>query len=188
MVHQTISIPARKCKLVQVPRANAIEFLEHNHTQGYCGAKYSFGLEYDNKLVAIMTFGRPRYNKAYEFELIRFCSAVDINVIGGASKLFKHFLQQVQPTSIISYNDYRWGEANWYMYIGFDKIGVTAPNYYYFKNSNPLVVFSRIQFQKHKLVTKLQTFDPTLTEWENMVNNNYNKFWDCGNVIWSWKR
>ena len=37
-----------------------------------------------------MTFGKSRFSN--EFELLRFCNKLYTNVIGGASKLFKHFL------------------------------------------------------------------------------------------------
>lgn len=35
---------------------------------------------------------------------------------------------------------------------------------------------NRIQFQKHKL----SNFDETLTEWQNMQLNGYDRIWDCG--------
>jgi len=43
-----------------------------------------------------------------------------------------------------------------------------------------------MNFQKHKLKTILPTFDPTLTEWENMKNNGYDRIWDCGNGKWKY--
>jgi hypothetical protein len=47
---------------------------------------------------------------------------------------------------------------------------------------------SRVQFQKHKLKDKLDKFDPSLTEWENMQLNDYNRIWDCGNYVFSWRK
>jgi hypothetical protein len=41
-----------------------------------------------------MTFGKNRFKKqSNEWEMIRFCNKLNTNIIGGASKLFKHFLQ-----------------------------------------------------------------------------------------------
>ena len=37
-------------------------------------------------------------------------------------------------------------------------------------------------FQKHKLKDKLENFDSDLTEVENMINNGYNRIYDCGNL------
>jgi len=45
-------------------------------------------------------------------------------------------------------------------------------------------VWSRNKFQKHKLEKQLDSFDPVKTEWENMKDNGYDRFWDCGNKVW----
>lgn len=39
----------------------------------------------------------------------------------------------------------------------------------------------RYNFRKNVLKTKLPNFDNTLSEWENMQNNHYDRIWDCGN-------
>jgi hypothetical protein len=50
-----------------------------------------------------------------------------------------------------------------------------------------LQIYSRVNFQKHKLPKLLKEFDPTQTEWENMINNGYDRIWDCGNDVWIMK-
>ena len=40
---------------------------------------------------------------------------------------------------------------------------------------------------KHKLFNKLDVYDDDLTEYQNMVNNNYNRIFDCGNNIYKYK-
>lgn len=47
---------------------------------------------------------------------------------------------------------------------------------------------SRIKYQKHKLLKLLKAFSPSLTEWENMKNNGYDRIWDCGNDVWIWNK
>jgi hypothetical protein len=42
-------------------------------------------------------------------------------------------------------------------------------------------VYNRMSFQKHMLKNKLEIFDKSLSEYENMLNNGYNRVWDCGN-------
>ena len=39
-------------------------------------------------------------------------------------------------------------------------------------------------FQKHKLEKVLGKYDINLTEWENMLQNGYDRIWDCGNCKW----
>ena len=52
-----------------------------------------------------MTFGKPRYNNKYQWELLRLCTQPKYRVVGGASKLFQYFIKIYNPESIISYCD-----------------------------------------------------------------------------------
>jgi hypothetical protein len=38
------------------------------------------------------------------------------------------------------------------------------------------------------LKEKLLTFNPELSEWENMKLNGYDKFWDNGKLVWIWRK
>ena len=40
----------------------------------------------------------------------------------------------------------------------------------------------KLNYQKHSLEKKLQTFDANLSEWDNMQLNNFDRIWDCGNL------
>ena len=42
-------------------------------------------------------------------------------------------------------------------------------------------------FQKFKLKNKLQKFDESLSEWENMKANGFDRIWDCGHTKWIYK-
>ena len=46
-----------------------------------------------NELIEVMTFGKPRYNKKYEWELLRLCTKFGYIVSGGANKLIKYFIR-----------------------------------------------------------------------------------------------
>lgn len=175
-------IPARKCKVVTLSRLDASTFLDANHMQKSCPSKVNLGLEYCGKLVAVMTFGKSRYNKAIEWELIRYASTIDTNIVGGASKLLSYFVRQHSPTSLISYCDLRWNTGGLYAALGFTHSHDSPPNYWYTKDYRNLE--SRVKYQKHKLKNLLVDFDPTKTEWENMQSNGYDRIWDCGNSVW----
>ena len=66
-----------------------------------------------------MTFGKPRYNKKYDYELIRYCSSK--NIVGGVEKLFNYFLKNIEFNIIISYCDLSKFEGNTYIKLGFKK-------------------------------------------------------------------
>ena len=166
-------IPARKCFVNEVPRDQERYFLNENHIQGYIPSSFSLGLYYSNELISLMTFSKPRYNKKYDLELLRFCSLKGLNIIGGASRLFNH-----RPEgSIISYSNRRIFNGKMYEKLGFQKIEETSPSYYYTNDYETLS--HRSTFQKHKLNNLLETFDPSITEWDNMQLNGFDRVWDC---------
>ena len=177
---------ARKCEIREVDSNTAERFLKENHLQGYCVAKYRFGLYYENVLVSLMTFGKSRYNKNYDWELLRFCSKKGYNIVGGASKLLSHFRKQYSG-SIISYANRRWSNGHLYETLGFEEIGKTDPNYFYFKEDDLYKLYSRVTFQKYKLENLLDVYDENLTETKNMFNNGYRQVFDCGNKIYALK-
>lgn len=180
-------IYARKCKIVEPDSTDSSEFLNNTHIQGNKASDIKIGLTYNDRLVAVMLFGKSRYAKKYEYELIRYSSLLNTNVVGGASKLLKYFKDVYMPTSIISYADRRWNSGKMYEILGLSFSHNSNPNYYYFFSNKPLILYSRIAFQKHKLKDKLEVFDPRLSEWENMKANGYDRIWDCGNSVYIWE-
>lgn len=183
LIGKSERIFARKCTVVEVDSKTKDAFLEANHMQGTCSSKINMGLEYNGELISLMTFGKSRFNKAYDFELIRFCSKLNHCIVGGASKILDHFIGKYNPKNIISYADYRWSDGGLYMKLGFEYLHSSQPNYWYFKKDT-FQIFHRVNFQKHKLEKKLQTYDKELTEYENMVNNGYHRIFDCGNGVY----
>lgn len=176
-------IYARKCEIREVDYNTSIAFLEHNHLQGACPSKYRYGLYYNDELVELITFGKSRFNKKYDYELLRLCTKLNTTVVGGASKLFKHFVKH-HNGSVISYANRRFSNGNVYEQLGFKYVGETQPNYCYVKRE---IMLTRIQCQKHKLKDILgDNFDPNLTEKQNMLNNGYNIMYDCGNLIYEY--
>ena len=75
------NIYARKCKINLIDSATASEFLANYHLQGSCkGQEICYGLYYNNELVQVITFGKPRYNNKFQWELLRLCTAPGIRV------------------------------------------------------------------------------------------------------------
>ena len=177
-------IVARKTKVEKIVDNKLVrEFLNNNHLQGFAGSSVKLGLFYENELVSLMTFGKTRFSKKYEYEMIRFCNKKFLSIVGGASKLYKYFIRNYKPKSVISYADRRYSDGNLYNKLGFEFSHFSAPNYWYFKLPD-MTLRSRIQFQKHKLSGLLETFDNSKTEIENMSNNKYRRIFDCGNIIY----
>lgn len=176
-------IYARKCIIKELEYKEVKDFLNINHLQGTCNSKINLGLFYNDELVEVMTFGKPRFNKNYDYELLRLCTKKYYSVIGGASKLFNYFLKNYKG-SIISYANRRFSNGNIYRQLGFTELKKTEPNYWYADGKN---VYSRYKCQKHKLPKLLKTFKQELSEFENMTLNGYLRIYDCGNIVFSRK-
>ena len=185
MLDKNNTIGARKCDIREIDAKLARLFFDECHIQGYSAQSVAYGLFADDVLVAAMSFCKSRYNKKYEWELLRYSNCLYTSVVGGAGKLFAHFKKMHVPESVISYCDLRWNTGTVYNKIGFTQTGQSAPNYWYTKSGK---LYSRIKFQKHKLSAMLERFDPDMTEWGNMLENGYDRIWDCGNLVFSYTK
>ena len=111
-------------------------------------------------------------------------SCLNTNVIGGASKILKYFIDNFSPKNIITYNDLRFSslDVNLSIYskLGFKFIGYSDPNYKYVDPST-YRLYSRQAFQKYRLSKFLQNYNPNLSEQENASMNGYIQQYDCGN-------
>lgn len=170
-------IYARKCDIIELDNNLFKSFMNDNHLQGYIWSNVKYGLIYDNELVCAIGFNR---NKKYGWEISRFVVKTDYSVVGGMGRLFKKFLLEYNPLKVMTYASLDYSVGNAYKKLGFKVISTSKPGYFYIKNKQ---VFSRQQFQKHKLKEKLEIFDEALSESINMFNNGYRRIWNCGNLV-----
>ena len=182
---------ARKLQVIDLSNHNSFtkEFLENNHLQGHCNALIQLGLQ-DTKtgaIYSIMTFGKSRFNKNIEYELLRFCNLKFHNVRGAASKLLKTFERMYKPSSIISYANRDWSQGNLYSKLGFRYSHTSEPNYIY-TNVNTIEIISREKTKKHKLKDFLESrnliFKEELSERDNMILNGFRIYYDTGNLVY----
>lgn len=183
-------IHARKCNIKSVTGSAARVFLDAYHIQGNTTSSYKYGLYYDDILVSLMTFSKKRtgigkQNKQlpvneHEYELVRYASSD--HVVGGASRLLKHFIKHQYPETIFSYSDNEWSDGNLYSVLGFDMIADSKPSYWYYRPGDKKM-YHRFNFSKQKL--RAQGFDDALTE--NIITKQHLgllKIWDCGKKTW----
>lgn len=173
-------IYARKCEIVELDNSETNDFLNRNHLQGMSNAKVRLGLKFNDQIVSVMTFSKPRFNKNYQWELIRFCNLLDHTVIGGASKLFNFFCKKYTPTNVISYADVRYSDGELYKALGFTFVKYTPPSYSYIRGDRNI---SRFAAQKHRLQKLLPAFDESKTELQNMLDAGYRRMWDAGTML-----
>lgn len=173
---------ARNTVVKKVATPDKKEFLNKYHFQGDARSSVNIGLYKENKLMAVMTFGKPRFDNTYEWELIRYAVDDSTLIIGGAEKLFSYFNNVYKPTSIISYCNISKFTGNVYKKLKFQYIGITEPNYVWVKQK---IVLSRYQTQKFKLVSNgIGNYEQT--EDDIMYNMGYMKVYDSGNAKFAW--
>lgn len=178
----------RKCDVHKISASTANDFCVQYHTQGKNTAKHNYGLYHNGELLSVMTFSLSRFSTHYQYEMVRYCVKPNTTIHGGVNKLVNRFVASVNPKSIGTYADLRWGDGSTYKRAGFTFQHNTKPGYQYFnRQGNVHQLFNRVVFQKHKLKDKLATFDSQKTAWENMVINGYDRIWDCGHALWIWK-
>ena len=176
---------ARKLQLKEITKQEANSFLIKYHTQSKCkGNSVNLGLYQDTKLIQVMTFGKPRYNKNYEWELLRLCTHSDYAVVGGTEKLFKHFIKTRNPESVLSYCDYSKFTGNVYLKLGF-KIKT---------KNKPQKIWSKGTIHITDNLLRQRGFDQLFnTNYGKGTNNeqlmldqNWRPIYDCGQGTYIW--
>jgi rubrerythrin len=180
-------IYARKCTIKHVPLSEARDFLNANHLQGYVNSRFKIGLYYNNELVSVMTFGKPRFDKAPDtLELLRFSSKLGHTIIGGANKLFKYFISNNNVNRIVTESNRCWQLNNTSVYanIGMLFIKYTVPGYWY-KIRN--VRTHRFNYRLSRL-KKMNMLLDSETARDCMLRHKIYRIYDCGNSVYVWNR
>lgn len=174
----TSRIFARNCLVSEIKNPLVVrDFLNENHIQGNDRSIVNLGLYYNGDLVSIMTFNKSEGRKKmdeYGWNLSRFCNKINLNVIGGASKLLNFFIKVYNPNRIISYADKDWSLGMLYYKLNFLCINESLPDYKY--------VVKGIRRHKQNFTKSKLKLDNSVTESSYMSRNKINKVYDCGKI------
>ena len=178
---------ARKLEIKEVDKKECNEFLNNYHLQNTCnGQEIRLGLYKDNELIEIMTFGKPRYNKNYEWELLRLCTKPEYKVVGGAEKLFKHFIELVNPQSVISYCDNSKFSGEVYTRLGFIQKGKPSPSLHWSKGSE-YITDNLLRQRGFDQLFNTNYGKGTSNE-ELMIEHGWLPIYDCGQMTFIWHK
>lgn len=179
---------ARDCNIKEITKTEAKKYLEENHLQGYARDEIRIGLYNNEELVSVMTFGKPRYNKKYDYELIRYCSHKYI--IGGAEKLFKYFLRQYNPNSIISYCDYSKFDGKVYNRLGFKYQKTTICKHWYNYKTKRHITDNLLRQRgfDQLLGSEYGIYGKGTSNEELMKAHNFVEIYDAGQATYIWEK
>ena len=187
-------IAGRACKIEEISNKQAKIFLECNHLQGYVAAALNLALVHNNEIISIMTFGKPRYNKQAEWELLRLANKCDTVIVGGATKLWSYFIKTTAPVQVVSYCDRRWFTGSLYAKLGFERKIISTPSYWY---TDYIKRFHRSRFTKKNainaalLLDEMYTNDQLKLLTEKQIVKEIlglERIWDCGQDVWRWQK
>lgn len=186
LLKEKTTIYARSCDIQSISKQEANKFTSLYHVSGKCnGQNLNYGLYYGDELVEVMTFGKPRYNKRYDYELLRLCSKSDVRVIGGASKLFKQFIREHPECSVISYCDLSKFTGDVYEKIGMTFLETTPPNKVWSKE-NKKVTQNLLNQRGYDQLFKTNYGKGTSNE-QLMLQNGWLPVYDCGQAVYEYK-
>ena len=179
---------ARKLIIKEVDIKETNEFLNTNHLQGTCrGQVIRLGLYTENnELIQVMTFGKPRYNKNYEYELLRLCTDNKYIVIGGANRLFNYFIKLYQPKNIISYCDNSKFSGDIYYNLGFELKSYGSPSKHWY-NDKEHITDNLLRQRGFDQLFNTNYGKGTSNE-ELMIQHGFVEIYDCGQSIFTYQK
>lgn len=136
-------IYARNCEVRPVSTSDYRAFCNLHHLQGYRHASLIYGLYYQGNLVQLMSFNAPQKRNArenFQWEIVRGCPGSNNIVVGGVEKLWKHFLREQNPISVMSYCDMNKFDGKSYLAIGMQLYKIEPANVYYVEHNTGKVM------------------------------------------------
>lgn len=182
-----IRMYARDCQIYRINLPAADDFLNKYHLQGTCrGQLLCLGLVKDDVLYQIMTFGKARYDKRHDIELLRLCTRTGYSIVGGAGKLFSYATSEYALNNIISYCDISKFSGHVYENIGMQLISILPPQIIWSKQD---------KFVEDKLLRQCSynqlfktAYDKETSDEELMLKHSWLPVPDCGKRVFEYSK
>lgn len=169
-------IYARSCTIKEISSSDRKIFFNNNHIDGDTAAMHSLGLFYNDDLVAAISLRKPIQSHAGDIEIARCCTAINMSVVGGTSKLVaaaKSYAIKFGSKKLITYVDKRLGGTGAaYVAAGFTKKNETQPRFWW---TDYRARFNRFKFKANKPLG--------LTEAQVAEEAGVVKIYGCGNIL-----
>ena len=132
-----------------------------------------------------MTFGKPRYNRHFQFEILRLCFREGYLVVGGSERMFANFLKDVSPISILSYCDKRYYTGEVYKRLGFNHLYDSPPQKIWCKGDKKITSNLLRRYGPDRLI---RTGDGKGSDNEEiMLREGWVPEEDLGQGVWVWE-
>lgn len=137
---EIMEIFARKTIIKQIEDKDADDFIVKYHDQGsttFGGDRFNVGCFYDNECVGVASFSNSRTKgkaRLYQQELVRMAFKTDVQVIGGASKMIKFYIDTFKPRNFFTYQTLSGKRTDVYEYAGMELVSVVKSKTVLVKN------------------------------------------------------
>ncbi len=169
---------ARACEVREVLPGDRRGFLEVNHLQGDAAASWCWGLYVGDDLLQVLSVREARYTGAPSsfWEVARFATRVDTQVVGGLSRLLsraREYLRARGVTRLYTFADRRYSDGQAYKAVGFRLLGTTPPGYFY----------TDFHVRRHRYaMRKDRGCPPGVTERQYRASQGWHRIWDAGQL------
>lgn len=181
-------IGARKCEVKIVNSKLAKDFINKYHLQG-SNRRYliNIGLFYNNELLSVMSFDKPRFNNNYDIEILRYVTRFGFSIIGGAEKLFTYFLKNYNYNRVITYSDKSKFTGSVYKKLGFTQLNDTPPSAVYVNSDLQTIGWKALNDLGADKLIKTNYGKGSNNE-DVLYKNGYMKVYNCGNYKFEYIR
>lgn len=190
-------VGARECTIRNVGNAEAMAFFERYHVQGGEGFGVHYGLYLRDRLVGCMRFTLGANDRGAGsnrvWTLTRY--ATRISVPGGASRLFKAFVDEHDPEEVKSFSDNRYFDGAMYERLGFRLDERLAPDYQVYHPKlglRPKAAWQRREIPKRiRDLKSSELYDPDCdprSERQMTYLLGAHRIFDCGKKRWLWTK
>jgi len=172
---------ARNLDVTKISARDSHIFLETFHIAGKSRGSVHLGAYHKNELIGVMTFGKPTRQSTHEWELLRF--ATSGLYPGLASKMFRTFVKDYNPNTVVTFADCRWFSGKVFERMGFKFQKQIPIDYSYVKNKRRY----HKSFMRKERVQNRECI-PTEGKTEKMLSKElgYSRIWDCGKNRYEW--
>ena len=139
----------------------AKKFNEKYNILGHITTKNNFGLFYKNRLIHVLSVGKPRFNKIYKYEIYRLSSTFNFKIENYFKVLIDNLPLSIKE-SLIFYENKRFPIINKTLLDNLIFLSNSKPSYFFVKNKN--------RYSKY-----------------NKINRFDYKIWDCGSTLYQVK-
>lgn len=177
-------IHTEKFIIHEISKDMADKFMSKHHIFGPGKSSINIGIVFDERLMAVMSINKLDKQNRFQYEITRIARVNGIAIEEDISIMCKYFINKYKPTSVVINSDI--AKFSWcdYSSLGMHILGKSEPNYIWANQKQETV---HPGDEADMLLSKSGVIN-SQDEDNCMRKLGYFKIYDCGNMIYAWKK